>query len=170
SSRSNAWAVESDVDRVSRGTRGRRAQALHWSGSGWRVVPTPPIDYLFLQSVADVTKADAWAVGYAIHGWIEHWNGARWRAMPGAKVDGSYHFWDTAFLSRTDGWVVGNRPVDTSGSDSAPLAEHWNGSTWKVTPTPGRGYDDVLRGVSARAPDDVWAVGSTHPGTGALLR
>jgi hypothetical protein len=44
---------------------------------------------------------------------------------------------------------------------------HWDGTAWRIVPspnrltTPGRGAIDSLSGVTAIAPDDVWAVGYT---------
>jgi hypothetical protein len=43
------------------------------------------------------------------------------------------------------------------------VAMHWDGSRWTIVPTPKIHYSD-LRGVSAVAADDVWAVGSAGHG------
>lgn len=65
----------------------------------------------------------------------------------------------TAAVSANDVWAVGLQTT-TSNIDRT-LAEHWNGTTWKIVPTinPGPGHND-LNGVSAVSANDVWAVGA----------
>src|SRR6187401_1378559 len=61
-------------------------------------------------------------------------------------------------FSRSDLWAVGAwyRPdLSTPGT----LTEHWNGSRWKLVPSPNvtDGYNE-LYGVDGIGRDDVWAV------------
>jgi hypothetical protein len=66
-------------------------------------------------------------------------------------------------VSACRAWLVGT--YNTGGF--APLAERWNGSSWKQTTVPYGGgvvHDDFLYAVSARAADDVWAVGDYDHG------
>jgi hypothetical protein len=69
-----------------------------------------------------------------------------------------------AVVSPNDIWAVGNS--GTYGAARSTLAEHWNGSTWSVTPTPD-GPNDVnwLLGADAVASNNVWSVGfsATNP-------
>lgn len=68
----------------------------------------------------------------------------------------------TSVVSASDVWAVGYSydPHTASGSDMT-LAEHWNGSSWTIVPTPNPGpYANDLTGVSANSSTDVWAVGS----------
>jgi hypothetical protein len=37
---------------------------------------------------------------------------------------------------------------------------HYNGADWSVTPSPSNGYASILYSISARASNDVWAVGA----------
>ena len=65
-----------------------------------------------------------------------------------------------AAISATDVWAVGQASAST-------LAEHWNGNTWSVVPTPnapGTGTQSALLGVAAVASSDVWAVGFSANG------
>jgi len=56
-------------------------------------------------------------------------------------------------------WAVGFYR-DVADGQILSLAEHWNGSAWKVAPTPSPDTDiNSLRAVSATSPGDVWAVG-----------
>jgi hypothetical protein len=54
-----------------------------------------------------------------------------------------------------DGWAVGS-------SGTRTLVLHWDGTAWTRIPSPSPGTDfDELTAVTARAADDVWAVGHT---------
>ncbi|PZS36828.1 MAG: hypothetical protein DLM58_00880 [Pseudonocardiales bacterium] len=60
----------------------------------------------------------------------------------------------SAAISANDVWAVG-------GTDATkPLAEHWNGSTWSVVPTPSPGTGAGFTAVSAVSSSDVWAIGT----------
>ena len=69
--------------------------------------------------------------------------------------------------SSTNAWAVGALP-------GTPI-EHWNGSAWKVVPSPGGSSPGQLFGVAATSPTNVWAVGnyfgtSVHFRAGLALR
>lgn len=73
----------------------------------------------------------------------------------GAQLTGSFA------LSDTDTWAVGN-------SGSAPVALHWNGTTWSSVPTPapsGSTPHWALESVAASSASDAWAVGVQSSGT-----
>ena len=62
-------------------------------------------------------------------------------------------------VSADDVWAVGYYVAD-NGIDLQTLTMHWNGSAWSVVPSPNIGTrTNSLRKVSARATNDVWAVG-----------
>jgi hypothetical protein len=58
-------------------------------------------------------------------------------------------------------WAVGYRGPTVSGSTT--LIEHWNGTSWRVVPSPspgtGKGRENLLFGVTAVSAADAWAVG-----------
>jgi hypothetical protein len=106
-----------------------------------------------------------WAVGerlnarYQDRALVEVWNGHAWSvadvAQPGSARDMMF---GASALSPSDVWVVG----DQEGGDNVfeTLAEHWNGHTWSVVPTPDPGSTgNHLYAVDAVSPDNVWAVG-----------
>jgi hypothetical protein len=121
----------------------------------------PPVNGEFT-GVASISPTDAWAVGWRQDGddgdlsLFEHWNGTSWEIVPGAHDDTEYPILrDVAAVSSTDVWAVGS---DAGG----PIAEHWDGVAWSMTKPPSPidgGYDSQLVSVSARAWNDVWAVG-----------
>jgi hypothetical protein len=83
---------------------------------------------------------------------IAHWNGTNWHrvaAPPGI----------TAVLraisadSARDVWAAGD---DGHGR---PVVLRYNGHDWSSVPVPLIGYNDMLQGVKAISPSNVWAVG-----------
>jgi len=65
-----------------------------------------------------------------------------------------------AALSSTDVWAVGQFRIYAQNDYDQPLAEHWNGTKWKVIPTPTPSKPiDILWGAAAISSDDAWAVG-----------
>lgn len=63
---------------------------------------------------------------------------------------------EVSALSATRAWAVGSS-IYNDGGPVTSLIEQWDGSAWRVVPSPG---NDVLSGVAAITPNDVWAVGS----------
>jgi hypothetical protein len=76
--------------------------------------------------------------------------------VPSPAVDGGALF-GTAALANNDIWAVG-RTLSQAGL--LTLAEHFDGNSWQVVPTPSPEHGGQLRSVAAVASDDVWAVGS----------
>ena len=73
-------------------------------------------------------------------------------------------------ISPKDAWAVGTYTDDASNGPDKTLTEHWDGSAWTLVPSASPlNASNVLEGVVALAPDDVWAVGSAldsfAPGT-----
>lgn len=146
------------------------------AGFAWAVVASPnktPVNYL--NSVAGSGPTDVWAVGYAYRSGtsvastlVEHWNGSAWSIVPSpspgtekrcgaATYAGSILYGVTA-LSISDAWAVGT--ICPAGP-ARTLVEHWDGNAWTVVQSPYKsGATNTLVGVSARGPDDVWAVGN----------
>jgi hypothetical protein len=138
---------------------------------GWTVVPSPsPGKDAVLQAVATTGPHEAWAVGSFTpqrfqRPLILHWNGSVW-----ARVSAPTPFaHDTelaamAVVSQNDVWAVGDG-VDASGVPH-PLALHWNGSKWTVSPTEEiSGHGLSLTAVSTPVAEGLtWAVGTSDAG------
>jgi hypothetical protein len=58
---------------------------VHWNGTAWKHVPSPPGD---LSGVAATSAQNAWAVGIGESGQavILRWNGQLWKQLPGPAV------------------------------------------------------------------------------------
>jgi hypothetical protein len=141
--------------------------AEHWNGTAWAIAPTPNLGTgnNLLTSVATDGGADGWAVGYGStsssdpqrHPLAIHWDGSTWSASQLPEPSGSdSELLGVAARTAADAWAVG--VTDPAAADSIPLIEHFDGSGWSVTPSPGLA-GGVLDGVAVVGPDDVWAVG-----------
>jgi hypothetical protein len=62
--------------------------------------------------------------------------------------------------SPSDAWAVGYTNAFSGGSPSRQLLEHFDGSLWTIFTPAHSLYSASLSGVSARASNDVWAVGT----------
>ncbi len=143
----------------------------HWSGKGWKVVPSPNPGRWGngLAAVSAVSSTDVWAVGYENNPpqtLIVHWNGKSWSAVASSSPGGPAGSILTAVSARSsnDVWAVGSY---SSGSGPKALIEHWNGASWAVLPgVDPSSSDNELMGVSAVSASDVWAVGYTTTASG----
>jgi hypothetical protein len=161
----DAWAV---------GTSGGgstffgRTLVQHWDGTQWSIVPSPnPNESAssVLYGVAAIAPDNVWAVGYTEFGsgtvlLIIHWDGTQWSIVPGAHVgeNDSNALYSVTALAPDDVWAVGS--YSNSFGESGTLIQHWDGAEWSVVPGPSvEPAFGVLTGVSAVAPNDIWAVG-----------
>jgi hypothetical protein len=156
----NAVAAISANDIWAVGGRGYNGHALleHWDGSTWSIVAAPPSTATWFASsrfgLAAVASNNVWAVGnYDSF----HWDGTTWSVVLGAQNTGAASAAGAAGV-----WAVGTY-VDNYYYYYATytLAYLWNGSSWVQTSTVTPTFLDTFQGVSARASNDVWAVGTT---------
>ncbi|QEU92301.1 hypothetical protein CP970_16550 [Streptomyces kanamyceticus] len=134
-----------------------------WDGSGWQRVQRPP------GAVTDakvLAPDDVWVLNGQQQAY--HWDGGRWSshelpahatALGGTARDG---LWAVGF--RDSGPGVGGEGRELS----QPAAMHWDGASWKLTPTPTYRFPDpvppeagaFLDDVEVVSPKEVWANGS----------
>src|SRR5436305_1360784 len=87
-----------------------------------------------------------------------------WGAPPPDVGEGS-HLNGVAATSACDTWAVG---YYYDGIAQQTLIEHWNGTAWKVQPSPnpdGSSNPNGLAGVAATSSTNAWAVGNYNNGT-----
>ena len=155
----------------------RHTLILHWDGSTWQIVPSPDVvnagsnSINALYGVAVVASNDVWAVGYAAslstpyQTVTLHWDGHTWQVVPSPNVNtpGFYNALNSVFaIASNDAWAVGGAPADLGAYDARSVLMHWDGSTWQLYPEPPAvaSWSTTTRfGVTARASNDVWAVG-----------
>jgi hypothetical protein len=138
----------------------------HFDGTKWSPVPVPNAgpNWNTLYGVA-ASGGRAWAVGvkqnsnFEDRALVDTWDGTKWSVVdvpqPGSQRD---LFYGASASSTSDVWAVGHQV----GSDGVfkTLAEHFDGNTWSVVPTPNPGSTgSYFFGVTTLGPDDAWAVG-----------
>jgi hypothetical protein len=164
----DAWAVGSNAQSTT--------LAAHFDGTKWVIVPTPspqdgPNPTNNLTGVTAISATNVYASGYEANvnnqnldkPYVLHWNGTAWSlvTLPNAGTEGSRLNAITS-LSASDVWAVGT----TMESDGAllTLAEHFNGTTWAIAPTPDPGQlgptvDNGLTAAASPGQRVVWALG-----------
>jgi hypothetical protein len=153
----------------------------HFDGTAWTIVATPASSgsaKSILDGVVDFAANNAWAVGRSrtARGLIEHWDGTAWSVVTGpdpvVKAGSSLASATLTGISATspsDIWAVGSYTTVTGTVvDSFTLTEHFDGTSWKIVPSPNvavrsplNGAQQVLHGVTAIGRNDAWAVGNT---------
>jgi len=106
-----------------------------------------------------------WAVGYyadagfAQRTLVQHWDGTAWSVIPSPDPGAVQNIlYGVAALSDSDVWAVGadqdaNRVWHT-------LAEHWDGTSWTVVPTPDPGSSgNQFYALTAVSSSSVYATG-----------
>jgi len=117
-----------------------------WNGRSWRLVASPdpggPGQNNVLYAAAAASPASAWAVGDYFDGTadqplIEHWNSKVWQQQaaqdpPGLTLGTLY---GAAAAPSGRAWAVG---FYVTGTSTLTLIERWNGTSWRVMPSPNR--------------------------------
>ena len=87
--------------------------------------------------------------------------GDTWGIAPIVPTSGGWGVQTTAASSASDAWVVSTGFSNVGFN--FPTPQHWDGTTWTVTPLPDTGVQ-WLYGVAAIDPSDAWAVGYAYTG------
>jgi hypothetical protein len=173
----DVWVVGSYKDSSAPG-KGIKPLLAHWDGHQWRLVTSGDLPTLGeLYSVAALSSSDVWATGDSFssqddssQSLILHWDGQQWSVVSHPERAGTFNTSLNAItaLSANDVWAVGydsyNHPSQYQANVNETLVEHWDGTSWKVVPSPSTGLNDDLTSVTAISANDIWAVGSTDQG------
>jgi hypothetical protein len=172
-SSSDIWAVGYAFS----GPADDRPLVEHWDGQSWKVVASAlgagnraPIGYL--TSLAIHGADDIWAVGSKGRpgdpqaALAEHWNGHLWQMTQSPNVPAfgsgvSSHYLAAVSVSVSgDVWAVGMRGVQPLTGPVQPVIEHWDGTEWRVVPSPSVGpASGSLGAIVAAGPREAWATG-----------
>lgn len=172
-SATDAWAVGYRNDN---NLNDSRTLALHWDGVSWKTVTSPNPGSTkdcqqfnsgnVFSAVSGVASDDVWAVGLSfnctslIKPMIQHWDGTSWTAVTSPKVrtNDNAALTGVVALAANNVYAVGYQPA--SNGAVLTLIEHWDGHSWKVMASPNANQTgNVLAGISANSPTDIWAVG-----------
>jgi hypothetical protein len=147
------------------------------AGGGWTIVPAPPAGQdASLSAVTTTSDTDAWAVGYCCAApnflgaipVIDHWNGTAWSQVSVPSTGYSTNsLTAVSASSASDAWAVGRS--EPQRYSFYPLAMHWNGTAWSVSPSFVSALSGQLGvGVADISPTDAYAIGghlgSAHTG------
>ena len=144
----------------------------HWDGTAWTQQATPAGGSL--HGIAALSPTNVWAVGRSLvvgnAALAVHWDGSSWQRVSMPKPGGSESFFlSVAGRAGGDVWAVGYWQK-TGAAPERPLIEHWNGTRWRIAPSPQPRSGSELLGVAVLSPRNAWAVGgSTAPGPSRAL-
>src|SRR3954454_18833012 len=146
-----------------------------WDGTAWKVVQSPNANNTgnFLWALSATSPTDIWAVGdrvapnVPVKTLVEHFDGTNWSVVPSPNPvntgDLSANILTSVqAISPTDVTAVGW--IRDSGTQRVlTLIEHWDGTRWKVVPSPNQGQNagdlNVLNGVTGVSATDLYAAG-----------
>jgi hypothetical protein len=171
-SASDMWATGSILTLIG-GTQFAFPLFEHFDGTAWTATLDESNLDCFMFGISALATNDVWAVGTlgAIAStFTEHYDGTAWSvATSPSPGSGQNILFAVTGTASNDVWAVGfyvtaqnqDRPRKT-------LIEHWDGTSWKVVPSPNVGgpntqtISNELRGVTAISANDVWAFGDTN--------
>jgi hypothetical protein len=147
-------------------------------GGSWVILPSPnpsgaagsTLNGVSCASVkACVAVGDSFDSGGVESALAEQWNGSKWSMIKTATPantasDGlSSVSCTSATLCTAVGWYL-----DGSSGIALTLAERWNGTSWKIqpSPSPAGATSSILLGVSCASAGACVAVGDYHNGSG----
>jgi hypothetical protein len=155
--------------------------AERWNGSVWTQTPTPNVQFFDenLLAVSPASASDVWAVGsinrtsFASRDPITaHFDGTTWTIVPNPTTTGG----SKSILDGVVNFGGGNVWAVGRSRTAHALIEHLTPNGWTVVPSPdpvikaGSGFASAtLTGISALAPNDMWAVGTYSTVTGTVL-
>jgi hypothetical protein len=154
-SSTNIWSVGD----ISTGTKPIYKPFIrHFNGSSWQAVTIPDSSGSTSDWVTASSASNVWIGGVKDSpiqaSVVYQWNGAHWTKIP---VPGSANLQDVTALAPNNVWAF------SLGSDITDTIFHWNGSKWRYYLSTSVNF--VPQGLSASAPDDVWASGYERSGS-----
>jgi hypothetical protein len=169
----DVWAV----GRAMFADSSRHALIEHFTADGWSLASGPTSTGSVLNGISARTDSDIWAVGSTggATGMITlatHYNGSGWQTATTPNNNANNELRGVAAVPGSGAvWAVGDSfKSQTAGiSVSRTLIERYSGSAWTIVPSPNVGAgNNVLTGVAAHSPSDVWAVGYDDDITGQI--
>ena len=157
--------------------------AEHWNGRAWAVQRTPapsgPADNHFLDAISCVSAASCTASGSSFSSssghevpLAEHWNGRSWAIQPTPSPSGSPDtFLSGISCASAASCTASGQYTSSSGREMFTLAEHWDGHSWTIQPTPDPpgSHFSSLAGVWCATPASCTAAGQYTASSGAEL-
>jgi hypothetical protein len=144
--------------------------AERWNGTTWVIQRTPnprgDVSGVNLTAISCPAVSACTAVGvYTVSSGAqktlaEHWNGTTWAIQPTPNAGGDLAALNAVSCPSLSACTAAGTHLTSSGAQKT-LAEHWNGTTWAIQPTPNPAGDSpVLAGVSCAAATTCTATGT----------
>ena len=102
---------------------------------------------------------------------IESWDGTHWSVVPSPNPGAAGSIRDLSGVSCVSAAVC-TATGSSVGNQALTLIESWNGTRWRVVPSPSRGNASYLTGVSCASASACTATGYTlggRQGSGTLV-
>jgi len=168
SSATDVWVAGTTVNTATGTTS---AEALHFNGTAWTVVPMaqPGTNTPTIGAVTAISATNAWAVGEDIGATsavggstlIEHWNGTSWSIVPSPTPGGDPGLTGVAARGSGDVYAVGSNLPSINGGVVQGLILRWNGNTWSQDTDPTDGsYSPLFAAAAVPGAANEWAVGT----------
>jgi hypothetical protein len=91
-----------------------------------------------------------------------HWNGASWSVVSTPAFDNSVSNEALIGIVALSSGDIASIGQFMQSSVQHTLAEHWNGSSWTLVPSPNAEFSsNRLSGIAATPTGTLWAVGTT---------
>jgi hypothetical protein len=176
----NCLAVGEDITGFNRGSGGALAET--WNGAAWQKVAVRlpsgatrgAFDHVTCLSATDCIAAGISGKGNRLSPLADTWNGRTWTParLPGAP--GRYTSLNALSCPSVRSCVGGGSYTTTvNGALSGPLADIWNGATWRQTvpPAPAGTYYSIILDVSCVSATFCVAVGqyATRSSGGGMI-
>jgi hypothetical protein len=167
-SATDIWVVGTTVNTTTGTTT---AEALHFNGTAWAVVPMqqPGANTPTIGAVTAISATDAWAVGEDTGATsapggstlIEQWNGTKWSIVPSPTPGADPGLTGVAARGSGDVYAVGNNIPSINGGVVQGMILRWNGSTWTQDTDPTDGsYSPLFAAAAVPGAANEWAVGT----------
>jgi hypothetical protein len=140
----------------------------HYDGTAWTAFETAFSDGTIFGVSADATN-DVWAVGSIAESatFVEHYDGSTWTVVPSPNAGAGWNIlFGVVALAPNNVWAAGYFTEQVNSTrPTKTLIEHWDGTSWKIVPSPNVGPHTVyqsneLWGITAVSASDIWAFGA----------
>lgn len=147
----------------------------HFDGTAWTVFETAFSDGTIFGVSADATN-DVWAVGSIGESatFVEHYDGSTWTVVPSPNAGFGFNIlFGVVALAPNNVWAAGYFTEQVNSTRPAKtLIEHWDGTSWKIVPSPNVGphsqyQTNELWGITAVSANDIWAFGAVFDASGS---
>jgi len=154
---------------VAVGSTHKSGFVAQYKGGAWSRVASPTVSGGVLRGVSCTSTTNCMAVG--LRGpadktatLAEHWDGHTWKVVPSPSPVGTSKLMSVSCVSPTFCAAAGSS-FDEKTTKGPTLVEHWNGTAWKIVPSPSfreaKSFETWLEGVSCANAKMCVAAGTT---------